>query len=72
MHIPFTSVQVNTFAPYSETVTVAVGLFALGTNVAVPVPAVIVHVPTPALGTAFSGNDRPQASPAVPALATGS
>jgi hypothetical protein len=44
-HVPFVTVQVKTFVPYSETVTVAAGLFAEGVKVAVPVPLVMVQVP---------------------------
>jgi hypothetical protein len=45
VQVPFVTVQVKTFVPYSETVTVAAGLFAEGTKVAVPVPLVMVQVP---------------------------
>ena len=47
-----TSVQVNCFVPYVVTAAIAVGLFALGENDAVPVPDVIVQVPVPTLGEA--------------------
>jgi hypothetical protein len=51
-HPAFTSVQVKVYAPYCDTVTMAVAEFASGAKVTVPGPVVFVHVPTPIPGTA--------------------
>jgi hypothetical protein len=70
---PFVNVQVKIFVPYSETVTVEVGLLASGENVTVPVPLVRVQIPfTSALpDTACRTKLRLQTLPPEPAFATG-
>jgi len=51
--------------------TIVLAEFASGVKVAVPVPDVNVHVPTPTLGMALRKASRPQLFPPVPGLATG-
>ena len=70
IHVPFVSVQVNSYVPYVSTVIVFIAEEAL-LNVAVPVPLVCDQSPVPTLGTALVRKFKSHSSPPKPATAAG-
>ena len=71
VHVPLTSVHLNTCVPKAETTAFAEGVFASGLKATLPGPLTLVQVPTPTLGIARRLYSSPQLLPPGPAFETG-
>src|SRR5450759_5338431 len=69
--MPFDSIQVNSYIPYSSTVTCLIEISAVDPNIALPGPEVFFHNPIPTLGVTTSSAVKPHSLSFAVAKATG-